>query len=162
MDTGSILLLIFAIVIIALGLAGLILPALPGQVLLFAGLVLAAWAEDFAYVGGMTIAILAFITVLSFAVDFLAGVFGAKRFGASRRALAGAACGAVFGIFFGFIGAIIGPFIGAVLGQLSAGGNFQTAGRAGIGAWLGFLFGTATKIALGFSMIGIFLVSRFL
>ncbi len=162
MDTGSIVLLIFAGLAIITGMAGLILPVLPGPLLLFIGLVLAAWAEDFLYVGGMTITILALIALLAHVIDFIAGVLGARKFGAHRRALIGATIGAVFGIFFGIIGIILGPFIGAVLGQLSAKSDLQAAGIAGVGAWVGLILGTAVKIALGFTMIGVYVMVRFL
>jgi uncharacterized protein YqgC (DUF456 family) len=162
MDTGSIVLLILAGLAIITGMAGLILPVLPGPLLLFIGLVLAAWAEDFSHVGGMTITVLALIALLAHVIDFIAGVLGARKFGAHRRALIGGAIGAVLGIFFGFIGIILGPFIGAVLGQLSASSDLKTAGRAGLGTWIGLILGTAVKIALGFTMIGVFVMVRFL
>jgi uncharacterized protein YqgC (DUF456 family) len=90
----------FLVVILVLsGLAGMILPALPGPPLLFAGLLCAAWAEDFAYVGWRTLILLGGMTVLAVAADFIAGAFGARRFGASTRAMAGAAIGALIGLF---------------------------------------------------------------
>jgi len=161
MEFSTLLLWIFAVICVIAGLAGLILPALPGQLLIFIGLLLAAWAEDFAYVGAVTIAVLAILMILAYAVDFIAGALGAKRFGASRMAALGAVVGAIVGIFFGFIGVLIGPFIGAFLGELMVQSKFETAGRAGIGAWIGLIVGTAAKVALGFSMLGIFLLARF-
>jgi uncharacterized protein YqgC (DUF456 family) len=75
---------IVAGLLVALGLAGVVLPALPGMPLLFAGLVLAAWADGFQRVGWVMLVVLGVLTLLSFLVDFLATVFGAKRVGASR------------------------------------------------------------------------------
>ncbi len=158
----SILLWVLAVVLILLGLFGFILPMLPGAPLLFAGLLLAAWAEDFVYVGGGTLAVLGVMALLTYAVDFLAGAVGAKRFGASNRAMVGAAIGAFVGLFFGLPGVLLGPFVGAVLGELSAQRNLQEAGRAGIGASLGLVLGVAAKLALGFAMLGVFLVARFI
>ena len=109
----TITLWVAAVVLMILGLAGLVLPALPGAPMLFAGLVLAAWAEGFAYVGGYTLVFLGLLAVLTYAVDFLAGAFGAKRFGASKRGAFGALLGAVVGIFFGLPGVLLGPFVGA-------------------------------------------------
>jgi uncharacterized protein YqgC (DUF456 family) len=160
MDTSSVLLLILAAVIVVTGLVGLVIPLLPGAFLIFAGLVFAAWVEDFAYVGGITITILAILMILTYLIDFLAGAFGAKRFGGSRRAIIGATIGAIIGIFFGLIGIIIGPFIGAVIGQLSVQNNLQDAGRAGFGTWLGLVLGIASKVTIGFIMIGIYLLAR--
>ena len=160
MDMGIVLLWMLAAVCITAGLAGLILPVIPGPILLLTGLVLAAWAENFVFVGTFTIAILTVLAILAHTVDFIAGAMGAKRFGASRQAAIGAAVGAVIGIFFGFIGVVVGPFIGAVAGELTVNKNIQAAGLAGIGAWLGMLIGTAAKAAIGFSMVGVFVIAR--
>ena len=150
-----------AALLVAAGLAGLVLPAIPGAPLLFGGLFLAAWAEDFAYIGMGTLIALGILAALTVAVDFAAGAFGARRYGASGRAIAGAAIGAVIGIFFGLVGVLIGPFVGAVVGELSVRRDVAAAGRAGVGATIGLAIGTAAKLALGFAMIGTALVMRF-
>jgi len=150
-----------AFVLVLAGLGGLILPAIPGAPLLFAGLLLAAWAEDFAYVGVYTLVTLGALALLTYGVDFWATMFGAKKFGASKHAIIGALIGAVVGIFLGFPGALFGPFIGAVIGELSAQRSLPQAARAGIGATIGLVLGAALKLALAFAMIGIFLVARF-
>lgn len=143
------------------GLAGLVLPILPGPLLLFAGFVVGAWAEDFAHIGVYTLTLLGVLAVLAYVVDFVAGSLGASRYGASGRAAIGAAIGAVVGLFFGLVGVLIGPFIGAVLGEISAQKDLQAAGRAGFGATVGMVVGAAAKLALGFAMIGVFVVMRF-
>jgi uncharacterized protein YqgC (DUF456 family) len=151
-----------AFLLVLAGLLGLILPAIPGTPLIFAGLLLAAWAENFAFVGLWSLLALAFIALLSYGVDFWATMFGARRFGASKRAAIGALIGALAGLFLGLPGVIFGPFIGAVIGELSAQRNLQQAARAGIGATIGFILGAAIKMALAFAMIGIFILERFL
>jgi uncharacterized protein YqgC (DUF456 family) len=143
------------------GLAGLVLPALPGAPLLFGGFLLAAWIEDFAYLGSGTLTTLGVLAGFTFVVDFAAGAFGARRYGASGRAVLGATIGAVVGIFFGLVGVLIGPFVGAVIGELSVRRDLPAAGRAGLGATLGLAIGTAAKLALGFTMLGIAVVMRF-
>ncbi len=158
----EILFWIIAFLLVAAGIAGLIIPALPGAPILFGGLFMAAWAEDFSHVGWMTLMVLGVMAILTYAVDFLAGAFGAKRFGASRRAVVGAALGAVVGIFFGIPGVLLGPFIGAVLGEFSVRPDVRAAGMAGFGATLGLALGAAAKLALGFAMVGIFLIVRFI
>ena len=158
----DIILWILAIILICGGIAGLVFPALPGAPVLYAGLFGAAWAEDFEHVGATTLIVLAIMTVLTYAFDFLAGAFGAKRFGASRRAVIGATLGAIAGIFFGIPGILLGPFTGAVLGELSNQSNLKAAGLAGIGATLGLALGVAAKLTMAFAMIGLFITVRFL
>lgn len=157
----AILLWILAVVLVLTGLAGLFLPLLPGAPLLFAGLVAAAWAEDFAQVGWGTLTVLGILALLTYPADFLAGAFGAKRYGASARAVTGALLGAVIGIFFGLPGVLLGPFAGAFIGELSRQRHLGQAGRAGVGATVGLLLGTAAKLAIAFTMLGIFVIARF-
>lgn len=157
---SSILLWVLACLLTIAGLAGLVFPALPGAPLLFAGLLTAAWAEDFAYVGWRTLTVLACMALLTYALEFAASAYGARRYGASGRAITGAAIGAVIGIFFGLPGVLLGPFLGAVIGELSAQRNIQAAGRAGLGATVGLAVGVAAKMAVAMSMLGIFAVVR--
>jgi hypothetical protein len=152
---------IAAAVLVGLGLIGLILPGLPGAPLIFVGLVVASWAENFAYVGLWTLVALALLALLAYGVDLWAAMFGAKKFGASKRAIIGAFIGVIVGLFLGLPGAIFGPFIGAVIGELSARKSIDQATRSGIGATIGLVLGAALKIALALGMIGIFVVVRF-
>ena len=158
----TILLWTVGILFVLLGIAGLVLPALPGPPLLFVGFLLAAWADNFVYVGIKTIIILGALTLLTYGVDLWATMFGARRFGASKRAVIGALVGLVVGFFLGFPGILFGPFIGAVIGELLFRRDLQAAARAGFGATVGLALGAALKLALAFSMIGIFLFVRFL
>jgi len=144
-----------AIVILA-GIAGTIVPVLPGVPLVFAGMLLAAWADHFQHIGAFTLTVLGVLCVLALAIDFVAGLLGAKRVGASSRALWGAMLGTVAGLLFGLAGLLLGPFIGAVVGELSTGRELSHATRVGVGAWLGLLFGTLAKLALCFTMLGVF------
>ncbi len=138
----------------------MLLPALPGAPLLFAGLFAAAWAEDFAYVGAGWLTLLGVLALLTYAADFAATALGAKKFGASRRAVLGAALGGVAGFLFGPVGLVLGPFVGAVLGELSLRRSLRTAGRAGLGATLGLALGAAAKLALASAMLGLFAAVR--
>ena len=158
----EIILWIVAIVLVIGGMAGLLFPVLPGAPILFGGLLVAAWAEGFEHVGTGTLIVLGIMALFMYVLDFLAGAFGAKRFGASNRAMIGATVGAIVGIFFGIPGILIGPFIGAVLGELTAQSDLRTAGRAGIGATVGLALGVAAKLTLAFAMVGTFVVMRFL
>ncbi|HYA38404.1 MAG TPA: DUF456 family protein [Candidatus Methylomirabilis sp.] len=161
MLTTALLLWILAVVLTVIGLAGLFLPVIPGALVLFAGLAVAACADDFAYVGWKTLTALGMLALLTYPADFLAGAFGAKRFGASPRAVTGAIVGAIVGLFFGLPGVLLGPFLGAVVGELLTQRHFGRAGRAGIGATLGLVLGTAAKLAIAFTMLGVFAIVRF-
>jgi uncharacterized protein len=155
------LLWILGSLLVAVGLAGIVFPALPGTVLIFAGLLLAAWADGFTRVGGWTLLLIGVIGALSYTVDFAAAALGAKHVGASSRAVVGAALGTLLGIPFGLPGVIFGPLAGAVIGEFSAHRQLGRAANVGMAAWIGFLIGTAVKVALAFSMIAIFLMAVF-
>jgi len=148
-----------AAVLIVVGFVGTILPALPGVPLIFVGMLLAAWTDGFQHVGTFTLIVLGVLTVLALAVDFVAGVFGAKRVGASRYAIIGAALGTFVGLFFGLPGLLLGPFAGALVGELAAGGTLRKATGVGVGAWLGFVVGAVLKLGVCFAMLGIFAVA---
>ena len=150
---------IIAVVLVLAGFAGMVLPVLPGTVLIFAGLLAAAWADGFERVGWATMAVLGALTVLSLFADVLMSGVGAKGAGASRQAVAGAAAGAVVGLFFGIPGIIVGPFIGAVLGEFLARRDLVRAGRVGYGTMVGLVLGAGLKIALALGMIGLFVLA---
>ena len=151
-----------AAVLVLIGLAGTLLPALPGVPFVFGGLLVAAWIGDFQRIGWPTLTILAVLTAVSIAVDLLASILGAKRVGASRLALVGAAIGSVVGLFFGLVGIFIFPFIGAVIGELIARKEMGQAAKVGVATWLGLLFGALAKLALALTMIGVFIVAYFM
>ena len=157
-----VLLWLLAALLMVVGFAGLILPAVPGIPLVYAGLLMLAWAENFAYVGWLTLTLLGLLALLSYGVDMLAAALGAKKFGASPRAVAGAALGALVGLFFGLPGIVLGPFVGAVIGEFSRNSTAKASMQAGVGAMLGLLFGALLKIALAFTMVGVFVVDRLL
>lgn len=146
---------ILALVLVAVGVAGTVLPALPGALLVFLGILLAAWADHFTRIGTWTLVILAILTALAHVVDLLVTMLGVRRSGASRRAAVGAGLGALVGLFFGIPGLILGPFVGAVLAELTVRRNLPQAGRAGLAAWIGYLVGTVARVAIVFVMIAI-------
>jgi uncharacterized protein YqgC (DUF456 family) len=128
----------------------------------FAGMLLAAWIEDFQRIGWVTLTILGALTLLVFVIDIVAASVGAKRVGASKLAVTGATVGAIIGLFFGIAGLLIAPFIGAFLGELMARGQLEPAARVGFATWLGMAIGAVAKIAIVFAMVGVFLVSYWL
>lgn len=162
--TGNEAILLWALagILVVVGLAGTILPALPGVPFVFAGLLIAAWIGDFQKIGWPTITILAVLTVLAIAADLVATMFGAQRAGASKSALLGAAVGSVVGLFFGLIGIFVFPFIGAVVGELIARQRMGQAAKVGVATWLGLLIGAIAKLSLAITMLGVFVIAYFI
>ena len=145
--------------LILLGLAGIVLPALPGTVLVLAGIVVGAWIDDFTRVGWFTIAIVTVLAVLAWVLDYVAALLGAKRAGASRQAVIGAALGTVAGIFMGLIGVFLMPLVGAAMGEFIARKDHHRAVKVGVATWLGLMAGMLGKVVLAFTMVGIYLVA---
>jgi uncharacterized protein YqgC (DUF456 family) len=155
----TILLWTLGVLLVIVGLAGIVLPALPGTVLILGGLVLVAWADGFARVGIPTLVVIGLIGAASYAVDVAAAALGARHVGASPRAVAGAALGTLAGLPLGLAGLIFGPLVGAVIGEWTAHRDVKRAGHVGMAAWIGFFIGTAVKIAMAFSMVAIFVAA---
>ena len=153
---------VLAGLLILVGIAGTVLPALPGLPLVFAGMLLAAWAGNFQEVGWIPLLILGLLTLLSLGIDFLATSLGAKRVGASKLAIAGAVLGTFAGLFFGPVGLFAGPFVGALAGELIHGREVRKATQVGFGTWLGIVFGIVLKLGLAFAMLGLFAFAWFL
>lgn len=157
------------VALVATGLAGTVLPVIPGTLLVLGGLLLGAWIDGFATVGAWPLGVIAVLAVLAWATDYVAALMGAKHVGASRWALIGAAVGTVVGLFMGLVGVLFMPFVGAVAGEWyalranpAAAGGADTTGRAlkvGTATWIGIMIGTAVKIALAFVMIGVFVIA---
>jgi uncharacterized protein YqgC (DUF456 family) len=157
---------VLAAILVVVGLLGTVLPALPGLPLVFGGMLLAAWAGDFQQIGVVTLVVLGAMTLLSLAIDFWATAVGAKRVGASRKAVIGAVLGTVAGLFFGPIGIFVGPFAGALAGELLHRRSLRQrdlgdAARIGFGTWLGVVLGVVLKLGLAFAMIGLFAFAWF-
>jgi uncharacterized protein len=146
-------------VLVLLGLAGTVLPVLPGTLLVWLGLLLGAWIEDFARVSVGTMVFITFLALFASALDFVAGLMGAKRAKASKLALLGAAVGTVVGIFMGLVGVLFMPLIGAAMGEYWAQKNHQRAARVALSTWLGIMLGMIAKIVIAFIMLGIFLIA---
>ncbi|MGO4703778.1 DUF456 domain-containing protein [Dyella sp. 2RAB6] len=138
------------------GFVGNILPALPGIPMIFGGIWLAAAVNEYQRVGTGWLLVLGALGAFGVLVDFMAGVLGAKRVGASKAALWGASLGTVIGMFFGIPGLLLGPFVGALAGELASGKSVLRSAHVGVGTWLGLLFGTLVKLVISLLMIGLF------
>jgi uncharacterized protein len=150
---------VLCVLLILVGLAGTVLPALPGTALVLAGVVLGAWIDDFTRVSQTTVAVVAALAVLAWVLDYVAGLLGAKRAGASPQALAGAAIGTVVGLFMGLVGVLFMPFVGAVVGEYIARRDEKGALKVGAGTWLGIMAGLLAKVVLSLVMVGIFVAA---
>jgi uncharacterized protein YqgC (DUF456 family) len=148
-----------AVALIVVGVAGTVLPALPGTAFVLAGVVLGAWIDDFTRVGALTVAACAALAALAFALDYVAGLLGAKKAGASRQAVAGAAIGTVVGLFMGLVGVLFMPLVGAAVGEYVAGRDHRRAAHVGAATWLGIMAGLVAKVVIAFAMIGLFVVA---
>ena len=146
-------------VVLIAGIAGLVLPVLPGALLILGGAVLVAWAERFTRVGWGPLVVIGLLCVAIWAVDFLAAVLGAKAFGASGWAILGASVGLVAGLFLGVPGIVLGPPVGAIAFEYVRNPNFEKAARAGVGAFVGFVLGSAAKVALAFVAVGVLVLA---
>ena len=153
------LLYMLAALLALVGLAGTIVQALPGLPLVFAGMLLAAWTSGFEQVGVWVVVLLGLMTLVSFAVDFWATAHGARRVGASRKAVVGAVIGTFAGLFFFPVGLLVGPFAGALVGEMLHGREWRQATKVGFGTWFGVVLAVVLKLGLAFAMIGIFAVA---
>lgn len=138
--------IILAIILLIVGAAGTVFPALPGLPLMFGGAWLLAYSSDYQIVGSFSVLILGVVCAIGMAMDFMAGVLGAKYTGASKEALWGAFIGGLAGLFLGLVGLVLGPLLGAAIGELLAKRNVLLAGKVGIGTFIGFIVGTVAKI----------------
>ena len=150
------LLYLAATALVIIGLLGTVLPVIPGTLLVFAGLFLAAYADGFARVGTVALVIIGVLAALAFVADFVSTLLGAKRVGASPQALVGATLGGLVGLFLGLPGMVLGPFVGAVGGELLARRKLAQAGKVGLGTWLGLVAAAVLKVVIAFMMIATF------
>ncbi len=148
-----------SVALILLGLAGTVLPALPGTAFVLGGIVLGAWIDDFTRVGTTTLVVVGVLAVLAWVLDYVAGLLGAKRAGASRQALVGAAVGTVLGLFMGIVGVLFMPLVGAAVGEYMARRDQKNAVKVGVATWLGIMAGLLAKVVLAFMMVGIFIAA---
>jgi uncharacterized protein len=143
--------------LMAAGLAGSILPFLPGPPLIVAGALVYAFATNWTPIGIGRLIILGVLAVLAYVLSHVAGALGAKRFGGSWWAVVGALVGAVVGVFFGPLGLLFGPVIGAIAGEFLRSGNLEGSTRSGIGALVGLAAGIVANLGLAIVMVALFL-----
>lgn len=153
------LLWVLCVALILLGLAGTVLPVLPGTVLVWAGIVLGAWIDDFARVSVFTVGVISVLALLAWGLDYVAGLLGAQRAGASKLVLIGAAVGTVLGLFMGLVGVLFMPLVGAAVGEYLARKDQVRAVKVGVSTWVGIMLGLLAKLVLSFIMVGVFVAA---
>lgn len=157
--TLTVLLWLLSVALILVGVAGTVLPALPGTLLVLAGIVLGAWIDDFSRVGWPALVLVSVLALIAWALDYVAAVLGARRAGASRQAVIGAALGTVAGLFMGLVGVLFMPLLGAALGEYLARRDHGRALHVGVATWLGLMAALVSKVVIAFMMIGVFIVA---
>ena len=148
-----------AILLIVCGLAGTIVPALPGIPMIFIGGWIIAYIDDYQYIG--TLIALGVLTAISIAIDWLSQTMGAQKAGATKQGLTGALLGTIVGIPFGLLGIFLFPVIGAFLGEMIGHRDMHRSAKVSWATWVGMIAGIAAKLAIGFTMLGLILVMRF-
>lgn len=147
------LLIILGILALAIGLLGTIYPAIPGLGLMFGGAWLLAHAADYQIFSTGTLVFLGIVALIGTAMDYVAGMLGAKYTGASKTAVTGAFVGGIAGAFFGLPGLLLGPMLGAAVGELMAQRDMYQAGKVSIGTLIGFVIGTVAKIGCAITIV---------
>ncbi len=150
---------VLSVALIVAGLAGTVLPALPGTLFVLAGIVLGAWIDGFARVGWGSVTVVAVLAVIAWVLDYVAGLLGARKAGASKQAIVGAALGTVAGLFMGLVGVLFMPLVGAAIGEYLARKDHQRAVKVGVATWLGIMAGLVAKVVIAFMMIGVFVAA---
>ena len=150
---------IIAVLLILVGVAGAVLPAIPGVPLIFVGMLLAAWINDFQLISVFTVIVMAILAVLAIVVDYVAAALSAKRAGASKQGVIGAAVGTIAGLFTGLWGLLFMPLAGAAIGELIARKDMLHAGKVGVATWFGLIIATIVKLAVAFTMVGVFVAA---
>jgi hypothetical protein len=143
-------------VLLVLGLAGTVVPVLPGTPLIVAGALVHAIAYDWTPITPLRLGVLAALAALGYLLHYVAGALGARHAGGSRWAIAGAIGGGLVGLFLGIPGLLLGPPVGAIAGELLRGRDLPTSVRTGIAAFLGMLAGAVANFAIGVTMVSLF------
>jgi uncharacterized protein YqgC (DUF456 family) len=147
-----------ALFVMAAGCLGSVLPALPSTPLVLIAAIAHKIYFKSASAGWLMLTLMLLITVLALVMDYLATLYGAKRFGATKKGMFGAVIGGIVGLFFNLPGIILGPFVGATLFEVMGGREWKPSAKAGVGATLGLFAGAVGKLVCCLSMIILFIV----
>ena len=159
MTTEQIIGLVIALIIMAIGCAGSILPGLPSTPLVLIGAIAHKLYFKETGAGWIVITMLVLITAISLIMDYLTTIVGAKQFGATKKGMVGAIVGGIIGLFFNLPGLLLGPFVGASVFEMAGGREFKPAMKAGVGATLGLFAGAIGKLLCCAAMMLLFIVN---
>ena len=163
--TMEYIVVVLGILLLAVAVAGSILPGLPGPPLAFGGLLLIMYNDharaNMAESNYIWLIIFAIIVIIISVLDYFLPIWGTKKFGGTQAGVRGSTIGLIVGIFASFFtfasSIIIGPFIGAVAGEMMAGESKETALKSGIGSFIGFAAGTIMKVMVILAITGYFI-----
>jgi len=155
----DLLLLVLGVLVIVAGIVSLALPLVPGVAIIFLGVVLVAWADDFARIGPLTLGVLFALTLVAMVADNVAGMFGARRAGASGWGVFGAGVGAVVGLPLGLPGVMLGPAVGALAFEYLKNPDLKRAGKAGLGGLFGYVLAVVAKAVFGLTLVALAVVA---
>ena len=150
---------IIAVLLMLIGIAGTVLPAIPGVPLIFVGMLLAAWINDFQLISALTVIVMAILAAIAIVTDYVAAALSAKRAGASKLGIIGAAVGTVAGLFTGLWGLVFMPLAGAAIGEVIVHKDMLRAGKVGVATWFGLIVAAIVKLAVAFTMVGVFVAA---
>lgn len=148
-----------ALLVMLVGVAGTLIPALPGIPLIWLAMLGYAWVEGFQEITWTFLLIALAVVALSQVAEYYSRALGAKKFGASRAGTWGAVLGSLAGLFFMPIGLLVGPFVGALLGELISGRRTDEAIKAGIGGVIGVLGSVVVNFILALGLVTAFVLS---
>jgi uncharacterized protein YqgC (DUF456 family) len=157
----ELVLLVLGVLIVGAGIVSLALPLVPGVAIIFLGIVVVAWADDFTRIGPWMLGTLLALTLVAMVADNVAGMFGAKRAGASGWGVLGAGVGALVGLPFGLPGVVLGPAVGALAFEYLKNPDLARAGKAGLGGLVGFVLAVVAKAVFGLTLVGLAIAAYF-
>ncbi|NLK51947.1 MAG: DUF456 domain-containing protein [Syntrophomonadaceae bacterium] len=150
------------LLLMLIGLAGTLLPLLPGIPLIFLAMLGYDWSTGFQVLGPYFLVTMFLLTLISILAEYLSGVIGAQKYGASKLGKAGALLGGLAGLIAaGPLGLILGPLLGVMAGELLTGKNPSEAALSGWGTFLGLLAGIMARLAIASIMFIAFLIKLF-
>jgi len=150
------ILFIICLLTMLVGVLGNMIPGIPGTPLILAAAIVFRLLGGEGSVDNWVLIALVFLTLFALLLDYVAGMVGAKKLGATWKGVLGAVIGGIVGLFFNLPGIILGPIVGAVAFELLGGRKFNEAGRAGVGAFIGIIAGAFGKVICSLVMVGLF------